>query len=305
MAEALTSEKVTVQSATKQIRDNFTQLRVRSGEVEYVGEGMDNIVFRAKHDYLFRFAKDAGTSMQNEKEIQLLSTLQKALSLRIPNVEYAALQPNGFYFFGYKEVKGMPLTNQIIAAMEPKTKEDTVQTLATFLQELRRFPAEEALDVGIAERNLKKFVGDTWDKYVANFTSHFSGQEQKRLSTTFEEYLSDENNFKYSPCLVHADLGPEHILFDDKAQTISGVIDWSDMVVTDPAFEMQDLYQNFGEDFTRDILQKMDADVEMEVKHASFFTMVRNLQRFMRRIQSGDARAEINLATVKRELGNF
>ena len=104
MAEALTSEKVTVQSATKQIRDNFTQLRVRSGEVEYVGEGMDNIVFRAKHDYLFRFAKDAGTSMQNEKNAITLN-ITKGVKLTDTERRVCRFTTERFFFLDTRRSK--------------------------------------------------------------------------------------------------------------------------------------------------------------------------------------------------------
>ncbi len=74
------------------------------------------------------------------------------------------------------------------------------------------------------------------------------------------------------------------------------------MVVTDPAYEIQQIYQNYGEGFTGDILAKMAADVEEELRRARIFTIVRNTQRYLRRIKRGDERAANNLRIVKAEL---
>jgi aminoglycoside phosphotransferase (APT) family kinase protein len=52
--------------------------------------------------------------------------------------------------------------------------------------------------------------------------------------------------------LTHSDLGAEHILESDGALT--GVIDWSDAAVTDPALDFARLYRDFGPDFLTQVL---------------------------------------------------
>ena len=45
--------------------------------------------------------------------------------------------------------------------------------------------------------------------------------------------------------LQHNDLGAEHVIVDDGA--ISGIIDWSDAAITDPASELGRLLRDLGE----------------------------------------------------------
>jgi aminoglycoside phosphotransferase (APT) family kinase protein len=52
--------------------------------------------------------------------------------------------------------------------------------------------------------------------------------------------------------LAHADLGAEHLLAQDGA--LSGVIDWSDAAVTDPALDLARLYRDFGPAFLAQVL---------------------------------------------------
>jgi aminoglycoside phosphotransferase (APT) family kinase protein len=53
--------------------------------------------------------------------------------------------------------------------------------------------------------------------------------------------------------VAHADLGAEHILELDG--TLTGIIDWSDAAITDPALDLARLYRDFGPGFLEDLLQ--------------------------------------------------
>jgi aminoglycoside phosphotransferase (APT) family kinase protein len=52
--------------------------------------------------------------------------------------------------------------------------------------------------------------------------------------------------------LAHADLGAEHILEHDGVLT--GVIDWTDAAITDPAVDFGRLYRDFGPRFLGDVI---------------------------------------------------
>ena len=53
--------------------------------------------------------------------------------------------------------------------------------------------------------------------------------------------------------IAHADLGAEHILEVDG--TLTGIIDWSDAAITDPALDLARLYRDFGPRFLEALLQ--------------------------------------------------
>ena len=57
--------------------------------------------------------------------------------------------------------------------------------------------------------------------------------ERDRVDSVFEEFFASVDDV--SPALVHGDLGPDHILCSTSA--VTGVIDWSDATVGDPAID--------------------------------------------------------------------
>lgn len=68
--------------------------------------------------------------------------------------------------------------------------------------------------------------------------------------------------------LAHTDLGAEHLLEQDGA--VTGVIDWSDAAVTDPALDFARLLRDGGPGFLREVLdayglQRPDADATARI----------------------------------------
>ena len=56
--------------------------------------------------------------------------------------------------------------------------------------------------------------------------------------------------------VAHADLGAENILECDG--TLTGVVDWSDAAITDPALDLARLYRDFGPAFLDDAIPRIE-----------------------------------------------
>ena len=50
----------------------------------------------------------------------------------------------------------------------------------------------------------------------------------------------------YTPAFSHNDMGIEHVLIDPVAWTVTGIIDWSDAAIVDPAYDFGLLYRDLG-----------------------------------------------------------
>jgi aminoglycoside phosphotransferase (APT) family kinase protein len=58
--------------------------------------------------------------------------------------------------------------------------------------------------------------------------------------------------------LAHADLGAEHLL--ERDGVLTGVLDWSDAAVTDPALDLARPYRDFGPAFLAEVLEAYGPD---------------------------------------------
>ena len=73
--------------------------------------------------------------------------------------------------------------------------------------------------------------------------------EREYVERLYQDYLSDPGNFDYEPRMIHADLSPEHIIYDPATGTVAGIIDFRDIVIGDPDYEMHWLYADYGDRF--------------------------------------------------------
>ena len=58
-----------------------------------------------------------------------------------------------------------------------------------------------------------------------------------------------------TPVLVHNDVSAEHILLDEAARAITGVIDWGDVAIGDPAVDLAGVFHWGGPAFVDAVLQ--------------------------------------------------
>jgi aminoglycoside 2''-phosphotransferase len=71
-----------------------------------------------------------------------------------------------------------------------------------------------------------------------------------------DRYLMKGAEWVYQPAILHADVSPEHVLIDPDQGEITGVIDWGDLRIGDPARDFIFLYEDWGFDF---LVRALDA----------------------------------------------
>ncbi len=72
---------------------------------------------------------------------------------------------------------------------------------------------------------------------------------RKDLARVFGAALDGNRPWSFRPALLHADVSPGHVLMDPDREEITGVIDWGDACVGDPARDFIFLYEDWGSDF--------------------------------------------------------
>src|SRR6185503_5502285 len=94
-----------------------------------------------------------------------------------------------------------------------------------------------------------------------------------RVSDAIAAHVGDPRNFANAPRVLHADLSAEHVLWDGRH--VTGILDWGDVCLGDPDYDFSYLYQDFGEDFVREMaLEYGHQDPDRLVSKSRYFTIV-------------------------------
>jgi aminoglycoside phosphotransferase (APT) family kinase protein len=189
-----------------------------------IGDGWDSLVVEVG-GYVFRFPRRPEVETWIEREIALLAELASFLPVAVPRFEFVGRE--GTVYVGYRKLEG--------AAAGFEIDERTGIDLGRFLAALHAFPVERARALGVPcfdppgwRERLERFVADLRARVVPLLDPG----ERTRAETLFAEV----ERLAFVPALVHADLGPEHVLCRDAR--VIGVIDWSDARVGDAAIDL-------------------------------------------------------------------
>ncbi len=104
------------------------------------------------------------------------------------------------------------------------------------------------------ELSTREWVEACWSQGRAEVLPLLAPRDGLGLARLIERFLGDERSFAHTPCLLYADFAPEHVLYDRAARAITGIIDWGDLAIGDPDYDLLYLRQDYGEDFVRRLL---------------------------------------------------
>jgi aminoglycoside phosphotransferase (APT) family kinase protein len=176
--------------------------------------GYDFEVAVVDDEWVFRFPRRPGVEEALELEIVLLPLIAPALPVDVPPFEHISRQP---LFVGYRLLRGAPLVDE-----DP----DGVRA---FLEALH---ALEPSTLPVQRHDWVEAYREQCAEFERLVLPHL---EQDRRAEAKRLFGEAETLVEFEPALLHADLGPAHLLVRDGR--LAGVIDWGDARVGDPALD--------------------------------------------------------------------
>jgi aminoglycoside phosphotransferase (APT) family kinase protein len=182
--------------------------------IHAIDTGYDFEVAIVDEEWVFRFPRRPGVEEALELEIALLPTLAATLPVDVPVFEFVSRDP---LFVGYRLIRGEPLVDE-----DP----DGVRALLEALHALdpSRLPVDPHDWVDGYRRQCAEF-----EQLVLPLLDSDRRGDAQRFFGEVESLTG------FEPALLHADLGPDHLLVYDGS--LAGVIDWGDARVGDPALD--------------------------------------------------------------------
>jgi aminoglycoside 2''-phosphotransferase len=223
-----------------------------------LGEGMDSVAVLVCGAAVFRFAKHDDAAASLRREIALLPRLAPGLSLAIPRFQHVEEHSvTGLPFVGYALIQGEPLYSRLYHGLPPATQARILSELASFLTVVHAFPVDEAVDCGVVPFGGRADYVETLRKARDDVFPLLDSSVGHSVQSQLEAFLDDGANFTYAPVLLHADLWPEHVLFSRRMGRLAGVIDFGDVSIGDPDYDLAFLGRTLGTGFIADLLRHL------------------------------------------------
>jgi aminoglycoside phosphotransferase (APT) family kinase protein len=234
--------------------------------VAYLGEGCDSAAFEINGQWVFRFPKRPDVEQQLVLESRILPLLGKDSPLRLPAFCFHGRPSEAYpyHFVGYPKLPGVPAI-QVDASAIPL--ESWAPTMGRFLSWLHRFPVGNAAQLGIPQQD----VGAVLEEVRADALDDFELLHQVTHVAPLDAWHAFfargclSSGSTGVPVLVHGDLAAEHILLDPARPEVTGIIDWSDIAISDRSLDLAGFFHWGGWPAMNAVLAAYEGTVEEDV----------------------------------------
>lgn len=206
--------------------------------IEAITGGWAHWTFELDGAVIVRFPRNDSVALATHRELVLLPELAGFVSFAVPTPERVA-SLHDRPFFTYQRIPGRPLSEGGAPA--------ALTALGPMLHELHRFPVDRAahlLRLGPPERVWQDRYEDLWETISLVALPVLPADLADEVRRSYASFV--ERPPAFPVCLIHNDLGPEHVLLDPSTGGPTGLIDFEDASVGDPAVDLAPLAAALG-----------------------------------------------------------
>jgi aminoglycoside phosphotransferase (APT) family kinase protein len=203
-----------------------------------LGEGLDNLAYEVNGELIVRVSKQPDPA-RLANETRLLAAVADVSPLPVPEPAFTVAELGCLAYF---TLPGVPLLD-LPRHQRSAHGTSIAATLGEFLTALHAVPVDRMTDlVDTDDHPLAE-----WRREAAQTYETVARQVPAVHRRPVEAFLdTPPPDDGYAARFSHNDLGIEHVLVDPVAWTVTGIIDWSDAAIVDPAGDFGLLYRDLG-----------------------------------------------------------
>ncbi|WKA56856.1 aminoglycoside phosphotransferase family protein [Planococcus shenhongbingii] len=206
---------------------------------------------------VFRFPKNKEVAKKVEMEARLLCDLlkQKQLPLNIPNLTLLYGDDKKMVCGCYDLIEG-----DMCIKFEKAGTFENAKLIGEFLTQLHSLEIPDYME--------KKHTTAYWETFYCDVQKEIfpciEQEAQYEIQDTFERFLFQQDPSTISSTVIHGDLTASNIVFKSAENRITGIIDFTDAQIGDPAFDFAGIYWDFGPAFTQQVLENYRGTEKIE-----------------------------------------
>jgi aminoglycoside 2''-phosphotransferase len=225
------------------IRRNSGGLRVES--LAFLGAGDFCVAFVVNDAWVFRFARHQQAAAALAREVCILPRLAERIELRIPRPEFVHLDA-ATPFMGYALLPGIPLTRERCLSLAQRELEWCAEQIARFLTQMHRTDLAALQACALQAIYDRAYYSQVLLEARRVLFRQLQPQDRAFVDWSISDFLDTPDPPGFRAVLLHGDFSPDHVLLDEETRALTGVIDFGDVGIGDPAWDFVFLYEDFG-----------------------------------------------------------
>ncbi len=203
---------------------------VHTRRLEATADDVDSAVIEdnLKRHWVVRAPRNTAAGVRMDQESQLIAQLMSWLPFGLPQAEGTAALRTGGRAVVHRQLPGNPVRPMELLH-RPGLAAAFGRTVAAIHDLPVRLVEEAGMPVYSAEEYRFRRMAEV-DRAAA------TGQVPTRLLTRWERAVEEVGAWRFVSCCVHGDLAGDNVLV--QAETVTGVMEWSETRVADPADDL-------------------------------------------------------------------
>ncbi len=218
-----------------------------------IGWGFGSVVVETVEGIVFRLPRVPRVHENFERQQALLTAIAPRLPAAVPLPRWLTGPCESFEHgaIGYVGLPGRVMTEESFYASD---RAELARSIAGFVAALHAIPREDVpmLLVRTPERRMQ-LETSVRDYVLPVLHERFSNDEYALAEAWWARYLGDPEIMSYEAKMTHGDIWWANFLVDETGAQITGVLDWDEAAVADPARDFGGLGY-LGEDFMASVL---------------------------------------------------
>lgn len=207
----------------------------RIDSVVLLGAGTDNVAFEVNDELIVRFAARPDPVVV-DREARLLSAVAALSPLPVPTPVFTVPEQGCVAYF---KLPGVPLLD----LPQLRSRTSIAAALGGLLAILHAVPVERL--AGLVEPDVlpaAEWLSEAAESFAAT-AAEIPAPYHRSITDFLVGPPPDE---RFEPVFSHNDLGCEHVLVDPSTGAVTGIIDWSDAGLVDPAYDFGLIHRDLG-----------------------------------------------------------
>ena len=243
---------------TLDVEDLLVSLGLENDRVHTIAGGWSYWTFEVGHrghnehddsstlNWIFRFPRNSVVEENFQKEQAILPIVAPRVDFAVPRFEHVGTW-HGQPYAGYRRIPGRPLSGRpftdIILAAE------VAGFIAEALCSLHEVPTTLVAESCGVEPTIEAWqqrYHELRETVRARVSPLLDTRSRDAVERGFDRFFDEELATLEDVTLVHCDLGCEHILIEEAGMAVTGLIDFEDVTIGDPAIDFVGVYVTFG-----------------------------------------------------------
>ena len=220
-----------------------------------IGQGFSSQVVETESGNIIKIPKNQEAADRLALEARLLPSLVSRLPVPVPRPE-ERFPPGPDFPFGaisYVKLSGRPLKP---IHLEKAGNQRLIQETAAFLTALHQLPLSLARQIGLPEPHPSiAEAHERWREVKEPLKMTLQAHDFETVAAWWQSFAAAYPLERFDPVIIHGDFWYENMLVDDLASSLTGVLDFENAAIGDPAQDLVTL-GHLGQTFADQVLDQ-------------------------------------------------